>query len=146
MLFEADKKYINGKIYSIRTEGECFQAFCVKDKKILAAGSNAQIEDIPAGEVIDLQGKCVLPGFIDCHQHALEYAKTCVEVDLRAASSKEELLRALKARAEVSGPGAWIKGSGFDHEKFPDKQFPTAQDPDEISRVNPIIISRYCVH
>ncbi len=146
MLFKADKKYMNGKIYSIRREDECFQAFCVKDGKFLAAGTNAQLADIPADEVIDLQGKCVLPGFIDCHQHTLEYAKTQVEVDLRAASSKEELLKVLKARAKRSKPGQWIKGSGFDHEKFPDKQLPTAQDLDAVSRVNPIIISRYCVH
>ena len=40
----------------------------------------------------------------------------------------------------------WIKGSGFDHEKFPDKQLPSAEDLDQVSTVHPIVISRYCVH
>lgn len=146
MVFEADKKYINGKIYTIRKEGETASSFCVRDGKFLAVGSDQELSDIPAKEVIDLEGRCVLPGFIDCHQHALEYAKTKAEVDLRDVSTKEELLQKLRERATETRPGAWIKGSGFDYEKFPDKAFPTAADLDTVSTVNPIVISRYCVH
>lgn len=146
MIWSADKKYINGKIYTIREEGEIKTAFCVKDGKFLAVGTEEELEDIPAKEVIDLKRKCVLPGFIDCHQHALEYAKTKAEVDLRDCNTKEELLDKLRQWAEKAKPGEWIKGSGFDHEKFPDKAFPTAAELDEVSSVNPIIISRYCVH
>lgn len=142
----ADIKYINGKIYTLKNEGDCAEAFCVKDGKILAVGSNDELSDIDADKVVNLQGKTVLPGFIDCHQHALEYARTKVEVDLRGTSSKEELLGRLKERVEEVGDGAWIKGSGFDHEKFPDKQFPTAKELDNVSTKNPIVISRYCVH
>lgn len=142
----ADKKYINGKIYTIRKEGEVYSAFCVKDGKFLKVGTEEELQDIPAKEVIDLKGKCVVPGFIDCHQHALEYAKTKAEVDLRGTKTKAELLQRLADRAAVTKPGVWIKGSGFDHESFPDKAFPTAAELDQVSSVNPIIISRYCVH
>lgn len=146
MLIKADKKYIRGKVYTMKAEGDCAEAFCIRDGKILAVGTAADLEAFDAEETIDLKGKTVLPGFIDCHQHTLEYAKTKAEVNLRNASTKEELLGELKKRANVTKKGRWIKGSGFDHEKFPDKQLPTAAELDAVSREHPIIISRYCVH
>ena len=142
----ADKKYINGKIYTMKEEGDCKEAFCVKDGKIFAVGNLEDLACIDAEKVINLEGRTVLPGFIDCHQHTLEYSKTKVEVDLRNVRNKEELLTVLKARAEVTEPGCWIKGSGFDHERFPDKQFPTAADIDAVTSEHPVVISRYCVH
>lgn len=146
MIAKADKKYIHGRIYTIKAEGDCEEAFCIKDGKILAVGTAEELEEFDADEIIDLKGKTVLPGFIDCHQHALEYAKTKVEVNLRNTVTKEELLKELKKRVNVTKTGRWIKGSGFDHEKFPDKQLPTAAELDAVSMEHPIVISRYCVH
>lgn len=146
MELQADKKYYNGRIYTLESEGECYESMCVRGGKILAIGSKEELADIAAKETIDLNGKTVLPGFIDCHQHTLEYSRTKAEVNLREARSVEEVLDALKERAEVTPKGVWIKGSGFDHEKFPDKRFPTAKDLDAVSVDHPILISRYCVH
>ncbi len=146
MLLKADRKYINGKIYTMKQEGDWKETLCVKDGKILAVGSLKDVAHIETEEVINLEGKTVLPGFIDCHQHTLEYSKTKAEVDLKNVTSKEELLEVLKSYAETAKPGAWIKGSGFDHEKFPDKKFPTKQELDGVTNKHPVIISRYCVH
>ncbi len=60
-----DKAFINGKVYSMKEEGDTFQAMLVHQEKILETGSNEEISRYPVKEVIDLKGKPVLPGFID---------------------------------------------------------------------------------
>lgn len=146
MSIRTDRKYINGKIYTLRSEGECFWGFCVSGGRFSAVFNREEADNYTAAETIDLQGKTVLPGFIDCHQHTLEYAKTLMEVNLRDASTKEELLAKISEKALHTPAGEWIKGSGFDHEKFPDKAFPTAAELDKAAPHNPVVISRYCVH
>lgn len=146
MLVEVDKMFRNGKIYTMVDEKDIADSFCVKNGRIVKVGTQASMKGIEAREEIDLDGKVVLPGFIDCHQHALEYANTKQEVDLREANSKQELLELLQKRVKQTPDGQWIKGSGFDHEKFPDKSLPTAAELDQITTKHPIIISRYCVH
>jgi predicted amidohydrolase YtcJ len=61
----------NGSIYTVDEQRSWAQAIAIAGKEIIQVGSNADIDTyIGAGtEVIDLDGRMVLPGFVDAHAH-----------------------------------------------------------------------------
>ena len=142
----ADKCFINGKIYSMAKEGDFFEAMAVLNGKIVKVGSNEEIKSYDASEVFDLNGSIVLPGITDSHQHVLSYCEGLTSVNLSEVKSIDEMKKLLKEKAEQTAPGEWVKGVRFDHEKFPDKRFPTRFDLDEVSTEHPILAGRYCMH
>ena len=145
-MMENKTAYINGNIYTMEKEGETVEAIVVRDGKIIFAGSSKEAESLSCNRIIDLGKKTVFPGFIDCHQHTLAYARTRQEVDLSGTKSVEEILERLRKKAKTVKPGQWIKGSGFNHEAFDDVRIPTRKELDSVSMTNPILISRYCMH
>ena len=85
----------------------------------------------PAGEVIDLHGATLLPGFHDAHNHMAWFGLTLTEVNLRLASL-EDLYAAVASRAEQTSPGGWVVGSGYDQNKIG-----AHPDRDALDRVAP---------
>jgi predicted amidohydrolase YtcJ len=73
--------------------------------------------DRPGGEVIDLHGATLLPGFHDAHNHMAWFGLTLTEVDLRL-TSLADLYAAVASRAEQTSPGGWVVGSGYDQNKI----------------------------
>ena len=65
----AEKLYKNGKFYTMEQEGQAVEAVGVRDGKIVFTGTNEEAEKIESDEIIDIKGRAVFPGFIDCHQH-----------------------------------------------------------------------------
>ena len=129
----AETAYVNGKIYTMKQEGDWVEAIAVRDGKIVFAGSNREAMQIVCDNVVDLKGNVVFPGFIDCHQHTLAYARTTKEVNLAGTKSVEEVLERLRERAAVTPQGQWIKGSGFNHEEFKEVRIPTKEELDSVS-------------
>lgn len=142
----AEKLYKNGKFYTMEQEGQAVEAVGVRDGKIVFTGTNEEAEKIESDEIIDIKGRAVFPGFIDCHQHTLAYARTTKEVNLVGTKSVQDILDRLKECAKVTQPGDWIKGSGFNHEEFDEVRIPTKEELDSVSKECPILISRYCMH
>lgn len=142
----ADTVYTNGKIYTMEKEGQQVQAVAVRDGKIVFTGSSEEAARITCEKTVDLGGKTMFPGFIDCHQHTLAYARTTREVNLAGTKSVEELLERLKKKAAETPKGMWIKGSGFNHEEFDEIRIPGKKELDQVSTEHPILISRYCMH
>ena len=67
----ADVIYKNGKIYTVNEDQPWAEAVAIKDGKFLAVGWNVKIEALRGvtTEVIDLEGKFIMPGIIDPHLH-----------------------------------------------------------------------------
>lgn len=142
----AEKIYINGNVYTMENEAEKVQAFAVRDGKFIAVGTNEEISKICCEESVDLNGKTVLPGFIDAHIHLLAYGAGLLSVDLRNAESIVDVTEAIKKRVSVTSDGEWVRGLNFDQERFKEGRMPTKEDLDKISVNHPILISRYCQH
>ena len=93
------KAYINGVVYTMKEENDVCSAFVVEDGKFIYCGNDGEAEAIADGEIVDLKGKTVLPGFIDTHQHVLAYSRDLHKLNLKDVRSLEELKERIREKA-----------------------------------------------
>ena len=142
---EATVLYHNGKIYTCDEAKPHAQAMLVRGRRILWVGRNAEAESVAGdAERVDLEGRRVLPGFIDSHMHPVTLAEYSRQLAVLppAITSIEELIEAIrKVRSET-----WIQGWGFDEGKLAEKRSPNRYDLDKGASDVPVSIVRACQH
>ncbi|RQD70577.1 MAG: amidohydrolase [Tindallia sp. MSAO_Bac2] len=126
-------------------------AFIVENGKFEKVGATEVLkkEINDSDELIDLQNKTVIPGLTDSHIHLLAYGSTKEQVvSLKEVRSMEELKSKVAQHIDRKAltSGQWVKGSGWNHDTFPDRKVPDRQDLDSISREHPIMLLRMCYH
>jgi predicted amidohydrolase YtcJ len=149
IFIKASLALIKGKIYTM--DGRCEEAVAIADDKIIKVGKTSEVYEFIDNEteVIDLEGKTVLPGFIDTHTHLVGYGLSLNAVDLSKAKSIKEIIELGRNFVEEKQikPGEWILGRGWNQNNFVhEKVFPTKKDLDQISMANPILFIRTCGH
>ena len=142
--------YINANVITVNEKEEIAEAILIIDGNIEAVGTTKEILALAdeSTEIIDLEGKTVLPGLIDPHGHIVATAQTLMVVALGDVTSKQELLDRLKKGLEDNPPqgGNWLIGFGYDHTKFEDGLHPTKFDLDTVSIDVPISVSHASGH
>ena len=90
-----DTIFFNGCIYTMDTSEPTAEAVAVKDGIIIRVGSNEEILPLKSEhtELIDLEGKMMLPGFNDSHCHLLSYGYSLEKVNLYSAACMDDLIR-----------------------------------------------------
>jgi predicted amidohydrolase YtcJ len=142
----ADLILTNGKVYTVDTDFSMAEAIAIKDHRILAVGSTAEIlKTYASGQIRNLEGACVYPGWIDAHCHFFGYGMNLNAVDVAGTRSVDEIIDALKEH-RAAHPGAWITGRGWDQndwevQEFPDKSMLDAHFPD-----TPVLLRRIDGH
>ena len=116
----ADLVLLNGNIITVDSKNSIAQAVAVKDDRILAVGTNSQINYLvgPQTKTIDLKGKCVTPGIVDSHIHVLYYGKQFwkdfLNIRYPAVKNEKDLLKAIADKAKSIPEGEWISANqGF---------------------------------
>jgi len=139
--------FINGKIYTVNEKQPYAESIVIEDGLIKFVGStnkaNKYIDD--QTEVIDLQGKLMLPGFVDSHLHFTSGGYYLLGINLRPALSKEEFVFILKDYVKGK-EGRWITGGRWDHELWQNKSLPTKELIDSITPNTPVFVSRIDGH
>lgn len=141
-----DILFKNGNIYTMKEEGEKYQALGIKDGKISFLGTDLETKNIKAKEIIDLNKKMMIPGMADSHMHLYAYCQNLTFVDLANVKNIPEMISLMQKKVKEVGIGKWIKGVNFDQSKWEENRFPTLEEMDSISIDNPIIIKRCCLH
>lgn len=148
----ADLIFKNGVIYTADNADTVVEALAVKDGKIIAVGNNADIEGYldDQTEVIDLEGKMVVPGFIDSHLHVPGKALTDLyNISLNWTDDKASLLADIRDFVENnSGLNAYY-GSGWSVGAFDGEEAtrgPKKEHLDAISSDKPIVLRSYDGH
>jgi len=100
----------------------------------------------PRTRTIDLEGRLVLPGFIDAHLHYRQWALGLKAPDLSTCTGLGHLQGLLKRTAEQLPPDVWIQGQGFNEQAWPEKRLPTRRDLDAVVADRPVIIWREDMH
>ncbi len=139
--------FINGKVYTVNQNQSLAQAVVVNENKIVFVGSNEDAKKLidASTEVIDLEGKLMLPGFIDNHVHFITGGFYLLGIDLRPANSTTEFKQILKDYSEKY-PGKWITGGYWDHEKWEVNDLPTKEMIDEVVSDQPVFVDRLDGH
>ena len=149
---EANLILSSGKIVTMDPSGRVVQAIAVRDGKIVAAGTNEEVGTCAGSKTqsIDLQGKTVLPGLIDVHTHAMEWAKGILRAQLDVTYPKvhsiADVVTMVRERASQTPKGRWIPGAGWDDAKFSELRYITRHDLDPVSPDNPVYLGHVSGH
>ncbi|MDF2681062.1 MAG: amidohydrolase [Brevibacillus sp.] len=146
----ADTVFLNGQVITVDADNSVVEAVAVKANRIVGVGTNAEVEQWITAQtkVIDLQGKSLLPGFIDAHLHITIYGTNKLGIDCKARSitSISDLLDALKEQVQQTPAGQWVRACGFDESLMMEKRYPSIAELDEVSTEHPIFVMRTCAH
>jgi len=145
--------FVNGVVLTIDETDSIVEAVLVEGERIVAVGTNEEIRSqLDAGaEVVDLQGKTLMPGFIDAHGHFPGSGLSAVAVDLNSppinkVKNIDQALALLKEKAEQAPEGKWIVGFGYDDTALEDKRHFNKQELDLVSNKHPIYILHISGH
>lgn len=141
--------YYNGNIITME-QSLYEEALLVRNGIIDKVGSKEEIIKYKNSqtELIDLQGKTLMPSFIDSHSHLTSFAGTLNLVVLSDTISFQDIIDKMKKFKDENNlkKGQWIIGFGYDNNFLVEKQHPTKEILDKISTDNPIMITHKSGH
>jgi predicted amidohydrolase YtcJ len=148
--------YYGGPILTMAgDEPQYAEAVVQREGKIVFVGSKAEaLERFGGkGDQVDLQGRTMLPGFIDAHSHVVQQALKFSVVNLDPhpigdVRTIADIQRKLRQRIEEAKPepGAWVFGWGYDDTGVEDQRHPTRDDLDAVSADHPIVLMHISSH
>ncbi|RMG36530.1 MAG: amidohydrolase, partial [Methanobacteriota archaeon] len=105
-------------------------------EKIIAIGEDKDILPLASSstQVLNGNGKWLLPALMDSHTHICEYAERKRQVNLRDCETLTEALSRVTAAVEAAPPGSWIIGGGWDKNPWGESNSPTREHLDRISQ------------
>ncbi len=121
---EADLVMRGGAVYTVDAARTWAHALAIRDAAIVFVGDDDGLEPFigPRTEVVELDGRMVLPGFHDSHVHPVTGGIELGQCDLNGLSNEGELLAKIASCAESppssSSEDAWIVGGGWDLTAF----------------------------
>jgi predicted amidohydrolase YtcJ len=144
----ADLIVTNARIYTVDPNRPVVDAMAIRDGRILAAGPSALIASLkgPATQVVDLDGKTVIPGMIDAHVHLLGLGQSLRNVDLRGTTSYDEVIARVAERARTVPKGTWILGRAWDQNDWADTRFPSHDKLSAAVPDHPVFLTRVDGH
>ena len=145
--YSADMVITNATIWTGNPDLSWAEAIAIKEDKILAVGSNLEIEKQIGTEthVIDAEGKMITPGFIDTHVHFLRGGFNLLSIKLRDAATPEEFIQRMTDYAKTVPAGTWIQGGTWDHELW-GGTLPERSWIDSVTQDHPVAVSRLDGH
>jgi len=146
-----EKLYFNGNIVTMEGEGDMVQAVLVADGKIKAAGDYDAVAAQKSAdcELVDLQGKTLMPSFIDPHSHAASMAPMFADLcDLSACNNFDDIIAALKQYKEERNiqPGQPIIGAKYDYNFLAEHAHPHRDLLDAAFADHPVTLLHVSVH
>jgi predicted amidohydrolase YtcJ len=124
----------NGPIYTMDPRLPQVAALAVAGERLVGGVDVREGDrDAVGHERVDLDGRCVLPGFTDSHAHFLSWALERTQLDLTGCASRGEALRAVAVHPPA---GDWIRGHGWLADGWPDGP-PSAAVLDEVTGERP---------
>lgn len=142
--------YTNGTILTMNEDTPKVEAVMEENGTILKCGT---IEEVFAckkqdTQVVDLQGKTMMPGFIDGHSHFSGLATSLSQCDLSEAKDFGEIICKMKefiAKNQIP-KGQWVIGTNYDHNFLSERKHPDKKVLDEISVEHPLVVVHASSH
>lgn len=135
-----------GVIQTLAPERPHAESMLIEAGHVTWIGSSA---DAPRAErVLDVQGRTVLPAFIDAHSHLYWMAEDRLQCDVGGSDIRNipDLLERLRAQAIVKGENEWVIAVGVNEFRLREGRLPTREELDSISDGRPVAVKRTCGH
>jgi len=153
----ADAIYSGGSIVTVNDARPSAEAVAVRGGRILAVGTRQQVEASrgPGTRLVNLEGRAMLPGFVDPHGHAVMVGLQAVGANMLAAPDGEandipsviRILREWVARNEAAVRRYnLIFGFGYDDSQLREGRHPTRDDLDQVSTDVPVLVIHTSSH
>jgi predicted amidohydrolase YtcJ len=138
----------NGNVLTLNKTTPWVEAVAVKYGLIAQVGSNDEVEKGIGRDtmVLDLDGKTVLPGFIDTHVHLDDFGLTLRTLNLEEVTSVEEVRSLLRDRVKGTRKGEWVMGRGWNESLLKERRLLTRWDIDDVSPDNPVYLHHFSCH
>jgi len=138
--------FVNATVLTMDASLPVAQALAVKDGRIVEVGGTDEVLWLREDdyELIDLEGRTVVPGFVDPHNHFSIGAFDTLWADCRGARSVADVQAALAAAARDTPEGAWVRVVGYDHQAL--GRHPTRGDLDAVVADRPALVMHFSHH
>ncbi len=152
-----DVVYHNGTILTINDVQPTADAIAVRDGRIVAVGKADDVLAVAGADAlkIDLEGRTMLPGFVDSHGHAQMIGLQATTANLLPppdgtgkdiASLQALLIDWSEHNRETVNKVGWIAGFGYDDAQLAEQRHPTRDDLDKVSKDLPVLIIHQSGH
>ncbi|KMT17109.1 hypothetical protein BVRB_2g041630 [Beta vulgaris subsp. vulgaris] len=143
----ADLLVTNAFIYTSDPSFPVANSMAIKNGRILGLGNYSSLQGLEGSktEKLNLEGKIVVPGFIDSHLHLLYGGLQMTQVELQGVSTKQEFIMKIETAVKSKKEGVWILGGGWNNDLW-GGELPMANWIDDISPQNPVWLSRMDGH
>ena len=144
--FSPDLILTNGRIVTVDATFSVVEAVAVYDGKIVAVGRADEVGALagPRTKVVDLGGRCMVPGQYDNHVHMLLAGLDALggkaKVNIATLPSIDDILNAIAERAKVTPKGQWIGTSCMYRGALKEGRFPSRYDLDKVAPDHPVYI------
>jgi predicted amidohydrolase YtcJ len=129
--------YTNGKIYTFDENNSVVESVAILEGKIVDLGNTAEImEKYSVENIVDLEGKVVLPGFIDSEGSLIEFSKNLNILNLTFATSLDEIKTLVEEKIRATRDGKWIGGYGWNELNITDEEL-IAMDRSTLDEIAP---------
>jgi predicted amidohydrolase YtcJ len=150
----ADLVLRGGKVVTVDESRPEAEAVAIAGERIVAVGSDAEIEGFigPDTEVIELNGRLAVPGFIEGHGHFMSLGRSRTILDLTQPRNWDEVVALVRGAAAEAEPGAWILGRGWHQERWDPPPSPSVdgvplhQELSAVSPENPVHLTHASGH
>src|SRR5207247_4560731 len=144
----ADLVLVDANVFTGSPRRRWAKALAIGDGRIVAVGTEGQVSRAAdrGTRRLDLQGRIVLPGFIDAHTHMADSAGEVGWTRLDGTRDLEDAVVRLRKKAASTPPGGWIVGIDWDEAKWPERRFLTREDLDRVSTEHAVAPRRIDCH
>lgn len=146
----AEVAFINGNVLTIDPHQPRATAVATLHDRILAVGSDdeVRVEIGKQTQVIDLDGRTVLPGLNDNHGHPMGYgfALGWIDASSSAVRTLAELQKRFRQALESTPANGWLRARGYDDTRLDIGRHPSRWDLDPVSGGRPALLTRTCGH
>jgi hypothetical protein len=150
MTAAADLVLTNAEVHTLAEPDRTHEAVAVRDGRIVGVGDSYDVEFLAGAEtrVVDLDGRVLLPGFVDAHTHMETTGRYLVHADLSGAGGPDEAVARLADRAAATAgtDDEWVLGFGYDESAWDERRYLTRTDLDAVSETRPVAAFREDLH
>lgn len=133
-----------GPVLTMDPAAPAASAVAVRDGRIVAVGGDEVLAHHPDDDRVDLQGRTLLPGLVDAHNHLSVNALHPAWADVSGLRDRDELVAAVRRHAAADPAASWVRCHGWNEHRF--GLLPTRADLDAAGVDRPVVVAHFSLH